>query len=193
MIARRSPRKRRQKVSMRRINPIEWTSGCSHSPATGAGARSCAAANCIPQTLGAAEDAARPPTPRATQHSERHGNGNAEAVLQHLPLASTRAVTTAGIETERDGNTRSPSSRSPIPRGLSIGPSLTFARRYACSGCRGRCAECPGLVVSALPGHRRVDETPHRTPARARRPLRRCGLYGRSARAACVPAQGPAA
>ena len=33
MIARRIPRKRRQKVSMRRINPIEWTSGCLHSPA----------------------------------------------------------------------------------------------------------------------------------------------------------------
>jgi hypothetical protein len=32
---------------MRRSNPIEWTSGCLHSPATEAGARSCAAANCI--------------------------------------------------------------------------------------------------------------------------------------------------
>jgi len=38
MIARRIPRKRRQKVSMRRINPIEWTSGCLHSPAAEAGA-----------------------------------------------------------------------------------------------------------------------------------------------------------
>jgi hypothetical protein len=63
MITRRIPRKRRQKVSMRRINPIEWTSGYSHSPAAEAGARSCAAANRIPQTLGAAEDPARPPTP----------------------------------------------------------------------------------------------------------------------------------
>jgi len=43
---------------MRRINPIEWTSGCSHCPAVEAGASSRAAANCIPQTLGAAEDPA---------------------------------------------------------------------------------------------------------------------------------------
>jgi hypothetical protein len=53
--------------------------------------------------------------------------------------------------------------RSPIPRGLSIGPSLTFARADTpVLDVGGDGAECHGLVVSALPGHRRVDETPHR-------------------------------
>jgi hypothetical protein len=47
------------------------------------------------------------------------------------------------------------------------------ARRRACSGCRGDGAECQGLVVSALPGHRRVDETPHRAP-RSRRSAPGC-------------------
>jgi len=95
-------------------------------------------------------------------------------------------------------------SSLPTRRGLSIGLSLTFARADApVLDVGGDGAECHGLVVSALPGHRRVDETPHRTPdqdaalqdaaARARRPLRRCGPCGRSARAPCVPAQGPAA
>jgi hypothetical protein len=88
---------------MRRINPIEWTSGCLHSPAAEAGTRSCAAANWIPQTLGAAEDPARPPIPRATQHSERHGNGNAEAVLQHLPFSEYARGDHCRDVTERDG------------------------------------------------------------------------------------------
>jgi hypothetical protein len=35
-------------------------------------------------------------------------------------------------------------------------------RRRACSGCRGDGVECKGLVVPALPGHRRVEETPHK-------------------------------
>lgn len=43
------------------------------------------------------------------------------------------------------------------------------ARRRACSGCRGAMAECQGPVVSALPGHRRVDETPHRPQIKTQR------------------------
>ena len=113
MIARRLPRKRRQKVSMRRINPIEWASGCSHPRQLRPVQDRVQLLTGSRKTLGAAEDPARPPTPRATQHSERHGNGNAQAVLQHLHLASTRAVATAGIVTGRDGNARSPSSLSP--------------------------------------------------------------------------------
>jgi hypothetical protein len=53
--------------------------------------------------------------------------------------------------------------RSPIPRGLSIGPSLTFARAGApVLDVGGGWWSAKGLVVSALPGHRRLGEMPHR-------------------------------
>jgi hypothetical protein len=57
---------------MRRINPIEWTSGCLHSPAAEAGARSCAAANRIrkrwepPRILLARRLPAQPNIPKGT-------------------------------------------------------------------------------------------------------------------------------
>jgi hypothetical protein len=99
---------------MRRINPIEWTSGCSHCPAAEAGARSRAAANCIPQTLGAAEDPC--PLARRLPAQPSIPKGTAMVTLRQFSstclLASTRAVTTAGIATERDGNARSPNSLS---------------------------------------------------------------------------------
>ena len=44
---------------------------------------------------------------------------------------------------------------TPIPRGLSMGPSLTFARADApVLDVGGDGVECKGLVVPALPGHR---------------------------------------
>jgi len=113
---------------MRRINPIEWTSGCSHCPAAEAGASSRAAANCIPQTLGAAEDPC--PLARRLPAQPSIPKGTAMVTLRQFSstclLASTRAVTTAGIVTERDGNTRSPSSRSPT-----LSPLIAVPMNYA--------------------------------------------------------------